>query len=167
MHICVRALELAPIWLARAFPHRLYTVYYTTHNTHDCSAEQSPSVGKHTTALCQALYYNQHVALTINQLYIAKVSFVSPRGLGIIARWPPGPPRGLRTPLRPSTWSLGHLVTSLLMIATTWFGDLSAAAPPRPSTWFRDPSAATPPRPPLRIVPLLVDKVVSDIRYGS
>jgi hypothetical protein len=66
-------------------------------------------------------------------------------------------------PLRPSTWSLGHLVTSLLMMATTWFEDLSAATPPRPSTWFRDSSAATPPWPHLRIVPLLVDKVVGDI----
>jgi hypothetical protein len=34
-------------------------------------------------------------------------------------------------PLRPSTWFLYHLVTSLLMMATTWFGDLSAATPPR------------------------------------
>jgi hypothetical protein len=67
--------------------------------------------------------------------------------------------------LQPSTWSLGHLVTSLLMMATTWFGDLSAAAPPRPSTWFRDSSAATPPRPHLRVVPLLVDKVVGDILW--
>jgi hypothetical protein len=101
--------------------------------------------------LCLALYYNQHVASTINQLYIAKVSFVSSRGLGIIARWPPGPLRGLLTPLRPSTWFLYLLATSMLLMAT------------RPSTWFRDSSAATPPRPPLRVVPLLVDKVVGDI----
>jgi hypothetical protein len=53
----------------------------------------------------------------------------------------------------------------MLLMATTWFGDLSAATPPRPSTWFRDPFVAAPHRPHLRVVPLLVDKVVGDIGF--
>jgi hypothetical protein len=68
-----------------------------------------------------------------------------------------------RPPTRAADPSSALHVVPLPQLATTWFGDLSAATPPRPSTWFRDSSAATPPRPPLRVVPLLVDKVVGDI----
>jgi hypothetical protein len=139
------------------------------HTTHTTVLPNSPPLLGNI-HLCHAIYYNQHVASLINQLYIAKVScvFTRPRDHRAMAARPPTRAADPSSaPLRPSTWSLGHLITSLLMLATTWFGDLSrdlsAATPPRPSTWFRDSSAATPPRPHLRIVPLLVDKVVGDI----
>jgi hypothetical protein len=140
----------------------LYTILLLLllHTTHTTVLPSSPPLLGNI-QLCQALYYNQHVASTINQLYITKVSFVmattGPRDhRAMPARPPTRAADPSSAPLRPSTWFLYHLVTSILLMATTWFGDLSAAAPPRPSTWFRDSSAATPPRPPLRVVPLLM-----------
>jgi hypothetical protein len=135
--------------------------YYHTQHTHPSWGTVHFILETH---LCQAYVLQPTCSFNNKTSYISQkcplclvMATTRPRDhCAMAARPPTRAADPSSAPLRPSTWFL-------LLMATTWFGDFSAAAPPRPSTWFRDPSAATPPRPHLRVVPLLVDKVVGDI----